>query len=93
MLSVELWLIDNLTSKVAYKSMNNQGIPFFHFGGVDDIQDFTKFDHGFDGEKDEKSRLRNREHAKKTRLRKKLVLEGMKTRLQDLQNEVRFFNT
>ena len=36
----------------------------------------------------EKSRERNREHAKKTRLRKKALLEGMKARLLYLQNEV-----
>lgn len=35
------------------------------------------------------SRERNREHAKKTRLRKKALLEGMKTRLLELQKEVR----
>jgi len=37
----------------------------------------------------EKSRERNREHAKKTRLRKKAQIEGMKERLLELQNEVR----
>jgi len=36
----------------------------------------------------EKTRERNREHAKKTRLRKKAFLEGMKLRLLELQNEV-----
>ena len=35
-----------------------------------------------------KCRERNREHAKKTRLRKKVGLDGMKQRLLDLQNEV-----
>lgn len=39
-------------------------------------------------EKQEKSRERNREHAKKTRLRKKAMLEHMKDRLLELQNEV-----
>ncbi len=36
----------------------------------------------------EKSRERNREHAKKTRLRKKVMLENLKGRLLELQNEV-----
>ena len=36
-------------------------------------------------------RERNRKHAKKTRLRKKAMLEGMKDRLLELQNEVRLF--
>ena len=36
-------------------------------------------------------RERNRKHAKKTRLRKKAMLEGMKDRLLELQNEVRRF--
>ena len=40
-------------------------------------------------EKVEKGRERNREHAKRTRLRKKAVLEGMKGKLMELQNEVR----
>ena len=38
----------------------------------------------------EKSRERNREHAKKTRLRKKAMLETLKTRLVELQNEVNY---
>lgn len=36
----------------------------------------------------EKNRERNREHAKRTRLRKKVMLEGMKERLLFLQNQV-----
>jgi hypothetical protein len=36
----------------------------------------------------QKSRERNREHAKRTRLRKKAVLEVMKDKLLSLQNEV-----
>jgi len=39
-------------------------------------------------DRQERSRERNREHAKKTRLRKKVLIEGMKDRLLDLQNEV-----
>ena len=39
-------------------------------------------------ERVEKGRERNREHAKRTRLRKKAVLEGMKGKLMELQNEV-----
>ena len=39
------------------------------------------------GEKGKKSRERNREHAKRTRLRKKAMLEGMKGKLMDLQRE------
>eukprot|EP01036_Dinobryon_divergens_P024767 gene24767-33244_t len=35
----------------------------------------------------EKNRERNREHAKRTRLRKKVMLEGMKERLLFLQNQ------
>lgn len=35
-----------------------------------------------------KCRERNREHAKKTRLRKKMGLDGMKGRLLELQTEV-----
>ena len=42
-----------------------------------------------DVEKVEKGRERNREHAKRTRLRKKAVLEGMKGKLMELQNEVK----
>jgi hypothetical protein len=37
-----------------------------------------------------KSRERNREHAKKTRLRKKMSLDAMKLRLSVLQDEVSF---
>ena len=44
-------------------------------------------------EKVEKGRERNREHAKRTRLRKKAVLEGMKGKLMELQNEVRSLTT
>lgn len=38
--------------------------------------------------KAEKNRERNREHAKRTRQRKKEMIEGMKMRLLDLQREV-----
>jgi hypothetical protein len=38
-------------------------------------------------ERIEKSRERNREHAKRTRLRKKALIEGMKGKLLDLQTE------
>jgi hypothetical protein len=38
--------------------------------------------------KAEKNRERNREHAKRTRLRKKEMIEGMKMRLLELQREV-----
>ena len=41
----------------------------------------------YSDEKIEKSRERNREHAKRTRLRKKALIEGMKGKLMDLQNE------
>ena len=40
-------------------------------------------------ERVEKSRERNREHAKRTRLRKKAVIEAMKGKLLELQKEVR----
>jgi hypothetical protein len=39
-------------------------------------------------ERAEKNRERNREHAKRTRLRKKDMIEGMKMRLLELQREV-----
>jgi hypothetical protein len=35
-----------------------------------------------------RNRERNREHAKRTRLRKKEMIEGMKMRLLELQREV-----
>ena len=38
-----------------------------------------------------KSRERDREHAKKTRLRKKMGIDGMKQKLQELQNEARIY--
>ncbi|RYH09007.1 bZIP transcription factor, partial [archaeon] len=38
--------------------------------------------------KAERNRERNREHAKRTRLRKKEMIEGMKVRLLELQREV-----
>ena len=40
-------------------------------------------------DKAEKNRERNREHAKRTRLRKKEMIEGMKIRLLELQREVK----
>ena len=40
----------------------------------------------------DKSRERNREHARRTRLRKKALMENMKTRLLDLQKEVFVLN-
>jgi hypothetical protein len=43
-----------------------------------------------DAVKAEKNRQRNREHAKKTRLRKKEMMEGLKSKLLELQQEVRF---
>jgi hypothetical protein len=39
-------------------------------------------------DKAERTRVRNREHARKTRLRKKDTLEGMKMRVLELQREV-----
>ena len=44
-----------------------------------------------EGNKAERNRERNREHAKKTRLRKKEMMETMKARLLDLQREVRIY--
>lgn len=41
-----------------------------------------------DGTAIDKHKERNREHAKRTRLRKKELTEAMKLRLQDLQREV-----
>jgi len=42
-------------------------------------------------EKAEKNRMRNREHAKRTRLRKKEMMDGMKQHLIELQKEVNYF--
>lgn len=42
--------------------------------------------------KAEKNRERNREHAKRTRQRKKEMIEGMKMRLLDLQREVCWYS-
>jgi len=47
----------------------------------------TNFEETHSDERIEKSRERNREHAKRTRLRKKALIEGMKGKLLDLQNE------
>lgn len=55
--------------------------------GVDAIDD--RGDEYIDEVRIEKSRERNREHAKRTRLRKKALIEGMKGRLLELQQEVR----
>ncbi len=41
-------------------------------------------------EKTSLNRIRNREHAKATRLRKKILIEGLKEALIDLQREVFF---
>ena len=53
-------------------------------GKKDDSMDETPKDNRI-----EISRERNREHAKKTRLRKKALLETMKERLAEVQSEVR----
>lgn len=58
------------------------------------IQDHTHNNDQINSQWDDrmlKSRERNREHAKKTRLRKKVGIDGMKQRLLDLQNEVCIF--
>jgi len=47
----------------------------------------TNFEETHSDERIEKSRERNREHAKRTRLRKKALIEGMKGKLLDLQTE------
>lgn len=57
---------------------------------VDEISDDGR---GNVGEKVEKGRERNREHAKRTRIKKKALLDGMKGKLLELQNEVNFINT
>ncbi len=41
---------------------------------------------------DDKAKVRNREHAKKTRLRKKVLIESMISRLLELQCEVRLYD-
>ena len=56
--------------------------------GTDPISPSANADYGNDYSRVQKSRERNREHAKRTRLRKKAVLEVMKERLLALQNEV-----
>ena len=60
---------------------------FEYNDGHNDLFEDNDLDTG-DVEKVEKGRERNREHAKRTRLRKKAVLEGMKGKLMELQNEV-----
>lgn len=60
---------------------------FEYNDGQNDLFEDNDLDTG-DVEKVEKGRERNREHAKRTRLRKKAVLEGMKGKLMELQNEV-----
>ena len=54
----------------------------------EDITECYDNDENLDAKSLEKTRERNREHAKKTRLRKKALLENMKGRLLELQNEV-----
>jgi molecular chaperone GrpE (heat shock protein) len=51
------------------------------------IKHDANFDNINDG-KIEKDKERNREHAKKTRLRKKAAIENLKERLIELQREV-----
>jgi hypothetical protein len=60
----------------------------FSFSGKDEIFNDDDLEN-VEVEKVEKGRERNREHAKRTRLRKKAVLEGMKGKLMELQKEVR----
>ena len=60
----------------------------FGYLGKDEIFNDDDLENG-EVEKVEKGRERNREHAKRTRLRKKAVLEGMKGKLMELQKEVR----
>jgi hypothetical protein len=55
---------------------------------LDEISD----DGGKKGERVEKGRERNREHAKRTRIKEKAVIDGMKNKLMELQNEVNFMN-
>lgn len=63
-----------------------EGEHFFEFPIKDENCEID--DENCEGVKVEKGRERNREHAKRTRLRKKAVLEGMKGKLMELQNEV-----
>lgn len=63
----------------------DQGRYAFGCSGVDFDDRFE-----YDDNRAQKSRERNREHAKRTRLRKKAVLEVMKDRLLSLQNEVTY---
>lgn len=43
-------------------------------------------------EKLDRNRARNKEHAKKTRMRKKEMIENLKIKLSDLQQEVSFID-
>lgn len=74
----------------------------FFVGGEGDESDQEEMDHDLDADysalhnpegnhsdKAVRNRERNREHAKRTRLRKKEMMEKMKFRLLDLQREVR----
>lgn len=81
--------------------VNVEKFPFYHRNSMDYLvssaedadgeADYFHIGEGEDdGEKGKKSRERNREHAKKTRLRKKVLLEGMKGKLVQLQSEVNF---
>jgi hypothetical protein len=69
-------------------SFNGDITPKYEMGASYDEDDDDRDDDEAPDLKTLKSRARNREHAKRTRLRKKAVLDIMKERLLDLQNEV-----
>lgn len=80
-------MLSCMPSSESFGSEANGSDGYFHFSCKDEIS--SNNDENVEVEKVEKGRERNREHAKRTRLRKKAVLEGMKGKLMELQNEVR----
>ena len=74
--------ISSNTSIASHGESSFKTIPvtkFWYGAGADGLED---------NEKIKKLRERNREHAKKTRQKKKAILEGLKLRLVQLQEEV-----
>ena len=62
--------------------------PYQRLRSESDAYSYADNEHSYNEGKAEKNRERNREHAKRTRLRKKVMIEGMKIRLLELQREV-----
>jgi len=84
---------DRSTSTSSINIINSPNID--DFNNIQSISKYSKDNNSINNnsedlpndEKIEKSRERNREHAKRTRLRKKALIEGMKGKLLELQNE------